>query len=135
MSDEEIAGRIADSLRDKPDERRTWYEVRTLLQKFEIPRFTTDAQDRITSALAGAGVAVEPDLHTRERRDTVFLSLTTDGKAPTPAARPVAESVTLRVADTDGRVDAVLLDDAASHTSGVLWFDVHESHDLDPSDA
>jgi Mg2+ and Co2+ transporter CorA len=125
------AERVADWLRSRSTETRTWYEIRTLLHDFSIDRFTDDAKGRITTALAEVGIAIDPALETRDRRDTVLLAWAANGadKArPKPWwAGAQRNSVTERAVHADGTC-AVVPADAGVDLGGVVarWFDVHD---------
>jgi Mg2+ and Co2+ transporter CorA len=139
-NDKEAAQRVAERVRQTSTGTRTWYEVRALMQDFAIDRFTADAQERMSGALAGAGIAVEPDLRRLERRDTVFLSWSTgDGSgqdlARTVSPTTMADAVTLRIAHPGGAVSRVRFPGSATQMqTAVRWFDIQRAKQLECPD-
>jgi hypothetical protein len=133
-----VAQGIADQVRNEAGRRGGWFEVRTLMSKFEIDRYSDEAKARMNAALTGAGLEVDPPLETLDRRDTVVLTAPASPDA-TPDERPscpLAEVVTARFAAPGDRLRQVALDDLPSHPrgGGVRWFDVANSAEVSAVD-
>lgn len=73
-ADREVAEEIARQVEQFGGRRGGWFEVRALMARFDIERYSEEGQARMTEALEGAGLSLDPPLSQLNRRDTVVLT-------------------------------------------------------------
>jgi Mg2+ and Co2+ transporter CorA len=104
------------------------------MAEFGIERFSEEAQGRITVALTGAGLSIDPPLGELDRRDTVILSRQGtggDGGAPTHR-RPLAEAMAIRVAEPRGCLERAGPGFRQTDGDGsVMWIDLPDAAAVD----
>lgn len=131
-SDRRVADEIAEHVRARNGRRGGWFEVRSLLGHFGIDRFSEEARERMTAALAEAGLEVAPPLAQTDRRDTVVLSPAAAERAPMSEGdlESLRAVLTVRVATAAEMHEAALEALAPGHD--VVWFDLADSAKLHP---
>lgn len=100
------------------------------MSDFGIERFSGDAQRRMTTALKGVGLVVEPELDQVDRSETVVLSLPCpepELREPAPPST-LAQVLTIRTASQGRPLERVALDaPPPAAGSGIRWFDIADS--------
>ncbi|MEA2448972.1 MAG: hypothetical protein QOG63_904 [Thermoleophilaceae bacterium] len=127
-----VAHRLADEIRAEPGW-RGWRRVTTLLDEFGLYRMTTDVRERVSAALAEAGLEVQPPLAEAKRHETLRLSLEGDGQVSTITG--LSATKVIRVYDcVPGRPLEEIELSAAANAEGVLLIDL-DVQTIDPQDA
>ncbi|HEX8122254.1 MAG TPA: hypothetical protein VF549_13415 [Solirubrobacteraceae bacterium] len=132
-ADRAAAEAIAEHVRSCDGRRGGWFEVRALMGRFDVDRFSSAAQKRMTAALTEAELELSAPLSELDRSDTVVLTLRSAPVDP-PAPMHVAaldSALTVRLAH-DGQLRRVKLHDVPPTTGAVRWFDIADSAGLHP---
>ncbi|MEP7019472.1 MAG: CorA family divalent cation transporter [Pseudonocardiales bacterium] len=137
-SDREIAERIAGQVQGRSGRRGGWFEIRTLMTEFGIPRLSQEASQRMASALSDVGLTVDPPLATVERRDTVVLSWANDsahGDSSGARTGSLNDVLTVRTASTGAPMRTVAADALPSAAAGdIRWFNIANTAHVDPAE-
>ncbi|PZS32763.1 MAG: hypothetical protein DLM58_09210 [Pseudonocardiales bacterium] len=138
-SDREIAERIAGQVQGRSGRRGGWFEIRTLMTEFGIPRLSQEASRRMASALSDVGLTVDPPLATVERRDTVVLSWangSAHGDSPGVQPGSLTNVLTVRTARTGEAIRTVAPDTLPIAVAGndIRWFNIANTAHVDPAE-